>query len=100
MRHRVDDWAIIVELVAAGLGVGLIPSLAGPFYRDDIAIRPIAGPGVARNIFAATRLGTQVAPTIGTVLAAMEFAAASRAEATRAERDRVDVSRPPDPALR
>ena len=69
LRHHIDDWAIIVELVAAGLGVALIPRLAQPRPRDDIAIRPVAGPPVARNIFAACRQGTETAPTISTVLA-------------------------------
>jgi DNA-binding transcriptional LysR family regulator len=75
VRHQIDDWAIIVELVAAGLGVGLIPTLAQPAARSDIAIRPLSGPPAARNIFAATRRGTEEAPTVGTVLDAMATAA-------------------------
>jgi DNA-binding transcriptional LysR family regulator len=80
VRHQIDDWAIVVELVAAGLGVGLIPSLAHPPARDDIAILPLAGSPAARNIFAAVRRGTEEAPTIGTVLTAMGAAARRRAE--------------------
>jgi DNA-binding transcriptional LysR family regulator len=75
VRHQIDDWAIIVELVAAGLGVGLIPTLARPPVRSDIAIRPLSGPPAARNIFAATRRGTEEAPTVGAVLEAMTAAA-------------------------
>jgi DNA-binding transcriptional LysR family regulator len=75
VRHQIDDWAIIVELVAAGLGVGLIPTLAQPPPRSDVAIRPLSGPPAARNIFAATRRGTEEAPTVATVLAAMEAVA-------------------------
>jgi DNA-binding transcriptional LysR family regulator len=75
VRHQIDDWAIIVELVAAGLGVGLIPTLARPPARAGIAIRPLSGPPAARNIFAATRRGTEEAPTVATVLAAMAAAA-------------------------
>jgi DNA-binding transcriptional LysR family regulator len=76
--HQIDDWAIIVELVAAGLGVGLIPTLAHPPPRSDIVIRPLMGPPAARNIFAATRRGTEEAPTVAAVLAAMIAAAAHR----------------------
>jgi DNA-binding transcriptional LysR family regulator len=78
VRHQIDDWAIIVELVAAGLGVGLIPTLAQPPPRSDIVIRPLVGPPAARNIFAATRRGTEEAPTVAAVLAAMTAAAARR----------------------
>jgi DNA-binding transcriptional LysR family regulator len=75
VRHQIDDWAIIVELVAAGLGVGLIPTLAQPPARNDIAIRPLSGPPAARNIFAATRRGTEEAPTVAAVLRALVAAA-------------------------
>jgi DNA-binding transcriptional LysR family regulator len=75
VRHHIDDWGIIVELVAAGLGVGLIPTLAQPPARADVAIRPLSGPPAARNIFAATRRGTEEAPTVAAVLAAMAAAA-------------------------
>jgi DNA-binding transcriptional LysR family regulator len=78
LRHQVDDWAIIVDLVAAGLGVGLIPTLAHPPPRGDIAVRPLAGTPAARNIFAATRRGTEESPTVAAVLSAMAAAAAAR----------------------
>jgi DNA-binding transcriptional LysR family regulator len=78
VRHQIDDWAIIVEVVAAGLGVGLIPTLAQPPPRSDIVIRPLAGRPAARNIFAATRRGTEESPTVAAVLAAMTAAAAYR----------------------
>jgi DNA-binding transcriptional LysR family regulator len=78
LRHQIDDWAIIIELVAAGLGVGLIPTLAQPPSRPDIAIRPLSGPAAARNIFAATRRGTEEVPTVATVLAAMAAVAQRR----------------------
>jgi DNA-binding transcriptional LysR family regulator len=75
VRHQIDDWAIIVDLVAAGLGVGLIPTLAQPPPRTDIAIRPLSGLPAARSIFAATRRGTEETPAIAAVLAAMAAAA-------------------------
>jgi DNA-binding transcriptional LysR family regulator len=83
LKHRIDDWAIILELAAAGLGVALIPGLAQPPPRDDVVIRPIAGPPVARNIFATCRQGTETAPTISTVLAAVQRAAGEYDEPVR-----------------
>ena len=74
VRHQVDDWAITVDLVAAGLGVGLIPGLAFPAPRPDVAIVPLAGRPAARNIVAFTRRGTEEAPTIARVLHAMKEA--------------------------
>ncbi|HWE55927.1 MAG TPA: LysR family transcriptional regulator [Acidimicrobiales bacterium] len=71
VRHQIDDWAITVDLVGAGLGVGLIPGLAFPAPRPDVAIVPLAGRPAARNIVAFTRRGTEESPTIGRVLAAM-----------------------------
>jgi hypothetical protein len=54
------------------MGVSLIPTLARPPQRHDIAIRPLSSPSVARNIFALTRRGTEEAPTIAAVLMAMK----------------------------
>jgi DNA-binding transcriptional LysR family regulator len=96
VRHQIDDWAIIVDLVAAGLGVALIPTLAQPGPRADIAIRPLTGPPAARNIFAATRRGTEAAPTVDAVLAAMAAAAGSGEIAT----DRAPSQEAGAPALR
>jgi DNA-binding transcriptional LysR family regulator len=81
LRHQVDDWAIIVDLAAAGLGVGLIPTLASPPARPDVAIRPVAGARVVRNIVARTRRGAEAAPTVGAVLDALVTEGARRAGA-------------------
>ena len=76
VRHHIDDWAITIELVAAGLGVGLIPTLAQPSPRSDIVILPLAGRPAARNIIAFTRRGTQESPTVARVINAMKEAVA------------------------
>ena len=74
VRHEIDDWAITIELVAAGFGVGLIPTLAEPPPRSDIAIVPLARRPAARNIVAFTRRGTQESPTVARVITAMKAA--------------------------
>jgi DNA-binding transcriptional LysR family regulator len=48
-----DDYAAIMGMVASGMGVALIPSLALVSARDDIAIRPVRGEAPARRVRAA-----------------------------------------------
>jgi DNA-binding transcriptional LysR family regulator len=48
-----DDYAAIQGMVASGMGVALIPSLALASARDDIAIRPLRGEAPARRVRAA-----------------------------------------------
>jgi DNA-binding transcriptional LysR family regulator len=48
-----DDYAAIMGMVASGMGVALIPSLALVSARDDIAIRPLRGAAPTRRIRAA-----------------------------------------------
>lgn len=74
VRHAIDDWAIMVDMVGAGMGVGLIPGLARPTERADVAIRPLSPPGAARNLFALVRRGTEEAPPIAAVLSAIKAA--------------------------
>ncbi|WP_343230828.1 LysR family transcriptional regulator [Yinghuangia seranimata] len=57
-----SDWIAKQGLVAAGLGVTLVPSLAAPALRADLALVSLRRDGVpARKVYAATRRG--VAPS-------------------------------------
>ena len=49
-----DDYLTVQGLIAAGVGVALIPSLGLAAYRPDVAIRPIAGAKPKRDIYAVT----------------------------------------------
>jgi DNA-binding transcriptional LysR family regulator len=49
-----DDYAAIQGMVASGMGVALIPSLALAGARDDIVIRPLRGVPPQRRVRAAT----------------------------------------------
>jgi DNA-binding transcriptional LysR family regulator len=49
-----DDYLTVQGLVAAGVGVAMIPSLGLAAYRPDVAIRPLIGANPKRDIFAAT----------------------------------------------
>jgi len=48
-----DDYAAIQGMVASGMGVAIIPSLALGTARDDIAIRPLRGTTPMRRVRAA-----------------------------------------------
>jgi DNA-binding transcriptional LysR family regulator len=57
-----DDYATVQGLVAAGVGVALIPELALSSVRDDIVIRTLSPISPARRVVAATAKGPGVAP--------------------------------------
>jgi DNA-binding transcriptional LysR family regulator len=77
-RHQAEDYTGFVALIGAGAAVGLLPRLAqGPFRSEPIAIRPIAGPPVARWIEVQYRAGTANQPHIAPVLTALRDVAAS-----------------------
>jgi DNA-binding transcriptional LysR family regulator len=49
-----DDYLAIQGLVAAGVGVALIPMLGLATVRDDIVVRPLRGQRLVRQVVAAT----------------------------------------------
>ena len=59
-----DDYAVVQGLVAAGVGVALIPTLALSDRRDDIAVRKLADGGPSRQIILATLSGAAPAPAV------------------------------------
>ena len=69
-----DDYQTVQGLVAAGVGVALIPLLALSTVRSDIAIRPLGGGGLVRSVFAATRRGP-LAPAAEAMLDVLRGAA-------------------------
>jgi len=63
-----DDYLAIQGLVAAGVGVAMIPTLALTTVRDDIIIRDLANEAPLRQIAAATLPGTQRSPAARAML--------------------------------
>ena len=57
-----DDFLTVQGLVAAGVGVALIPKLAMATARDDIAIRALSPFSPVRNVIAATPAGSRLTP--------------------------------------
>jgi DNA-binding transcriptional LysR family regulator len=53
--QQVVESASLVNLVAAGLGVALVPESVGALPRSDIAYRPLAAPAPAADVFALFR---------------------------------------------
>jgi molybdate transport repressor ModE-like protein len=63
-----DDYLAIQGLVAAGVGVALIPTLALTTVRDDIVIRDLGTEAPIRQIGAATLPGAQRSPAARAML--------------------------------
>jgi DNA-binding transcriptional LysR family regulator len=63
-----DDYLTVQGLVAAGVGVALIPSLGLAAYRPDVAIREIAGATPKRDIYAVTLPAGRRAPATQAML--------------------------------
>jgi len=75
-----DDYQTVQGLVAAGVGVGLIPQLALSAVRPDIDIRALHPSSPVRKVFAATRRGAPVTPAVATMLDTLREVARSQAQ--------------------
>lgn len=78
--HRAGDWVAMRALVGAGLGVGLVPRLAGLSSAVGAVLVPLRDPVPARQLFVACRRGAEGAPVVRAVLDAL-LASGRRAEA-------------------
>ena len=79
---RTNDFTLVYELVAAGLGVSLIPGIAAEPDRPGVRTLPLVDPALTRQIFAAVRAGSESRPSVRTALDYMQKAASSRASPT------------------
>lgn len=70
-----DDYQTVQGLVAAGVGVALIPELALTVVREDIAIRALSPHPPVRQVIAATPAGTRLLPAAPAMLAVLSEAA-------------------------
>jgi DNA-binding transcriptional LysR family regulator len=75
IRHRTNDAAVSLALVARGLAVTLLPELALPPPHRGLQLRAIAEGSVNRRIFAATRATDASRPSTQALLAAIREAA-------------------------
>jgi molybdate transport repressor ModE-like protein len=70
-EHWSLDFYTTMSLVAAGLGVALVPRLAQAAVPSGAVVRPLRAPAPARHVFAATRAGAERRPTVAAVLEAL-----------------------------
>lgn len=68
IRHRTNDATVSLALVAQGLAVAFLPSLALPAEHPGITTRPTP---IARRILAVTRTADAARPSIRALLAAL-----------------------------
>ncbi len=80
-----DDYQTVQGLVAAGVGVALIPELALSVVREEIAIRALSPGPPVRQVVAAAPAGARLVPAAPTMLGVLERVA-ERYEALGARR--------------
>jgi DNA-binding transcriptional LysR family regulator len=79
-----DDYETVQGLVAAGVGVALIPRLALTRVHPGIVVRDLAPRSPARKVVAATMSGPGVAPAAKTMIAVLSEVAEHYGEAVPA----------------
>jgi len=72
-----DDYQTVQGLVAAGVGVALIPELALSVVREDVSIRTLSPAPPVRQVIAATPAGADLVPAAPAMLGILEHAAES-----------------------
>jgi DNA-binding transcriptional LysR family regulator len=77
VRHRTNDATVALALVAQGMAVTMLPDLVLPGRHPGVVLRAIAGGGVSRAIFAATRTADAARPSTQALLSAIRVAAAA-----------------------
>jgi DNA-binding transcriptional LysR family regulator len=78
VQHYCREWDGVAALVAAGVGVALIPRSAQPLRPRDLAVLPVAGAPATRLLFALVRAGTELDPGTHAALEALCAVAAAR----------------------
>jgi DNA-binding transcriptional LysR family regulator len=83
IAHRAGDWQATMGLVAAGLGISLVPRLAHTAPPPGVVIVPLLGVPPQRHVFAACRAGAESSPAIRAVLDALGDAARAQTPLVR-----------------
>jgi DNA-binding transcriptional LysR family regulator len=72
-----DDYNVVQGLIAAGVGVSLLPALALTNVREDIVVRSLGAGAPTRRIAAATLAGRYRSPATEAMLDILSEAAGS-----------------------
>jgi DNA-binding transcriptional LysR family regulator len=75
IRHRCNDIAIMLALIASGACVGLLPRLGHPPGYPGVVARPAAERDLGRTIYAFHRRSTASRPAVRAVVDALREAA-------------------------
>ncbi|MFJ3923993.1 LysR family transcriptional regulator [Streptomyces sp. NPDC090022] len=68
--HTATGWTAILSMVAAGMGVALVPRMAATRVAGAV-VRPLPDDRPTRHVIAATRTGAESAPAVARVLEAL-----------------------------
>jgi DNA-binding transcriptional LysR family regulator len=96
VRHRANDIAILIALVAAGEGVVLLPGLARAERDRRIAVRPIKDADLGRTIYALNRRTSAARPSVRALIGELRTAGTAVAGSLEwlPRRDRADAVSP------
>jgi DNA-binding transcriptional LysR family regulator len=78
VQYHCREWDAVAALVAAGVGVALVPRSAHPLRPRELAVLPVVGAPATRLLYALTRAGTEQDPATRATLEALEAVAAAR----------------------
>jgi DNA-binding transcriptional LysR family regulator len=73
-----DDYQTVQGLVAAGVGVALIPRMALSAVREDVAIRSLSPAPPVRSVIAAAPAGARLVPSANVMLGILREQASDR----------------------
>lgn len=69
ITHTIDDYDLVLRMVAAGLGVGFVPELALSFSgAKGVVVRTPGGPPLRRRVHALTRSALAASPMVRALL--------------------------------
>jgi DNA-binding transcriptional LysR family regulator len=94
VQHYCREWDAVAALVAAGVGVALIPRSAQPLRPPGLAVLPVAGAPASRLLFALVRAGTEMDPGTRSVLEALSAVAVTYSKAVASARNVTPVPAP------
>ncbi|HEY6632717.1 MAG TPA: LysR substrate-binding domain-containing protein, partial [Rhizobiaceae bacterium] len=76
ITHSIDDYDLLLHMVAAGFGIGFVPQLALDLYRTEgIVVRTPAGTALRRSISLVARPAVAASPSFLAVLEAFSASA-------------------------
>ncbi|WP_336322603.1 LysR family transcriptional regulator [Streptomyces lavendofoliae] len=76
--HSAAGWTAILAMVEAGMGIALVPRMAGAERAPGVVTRVLEADQPRRHVVAAVRRGAESAPAVSRLLAALREVAASR----------------------